>query len=198
MSPTCLSRKRPDFIIRGTCGPDAAVASRHGVRGSFMNKDPITPYVVQPNHAEIRFMSTFATQFLATGASTGGEFALVDESAHKGEEVPLHRHAGDVESFYLLDGEIDFFLNTEKGIRTSAGSFVHIPAGAVHGFRIVSDTARYLIFTTPRHGEFYRAISMPSAADRTSTGKPLPEGTIRQAVQDYEIEFVGPLPDQAT
>lgn len=161
-----------------------------------MNKASVTPYIFQPNEAEIRFMSTFATQFLATGASTGGEFALVDESANKGESVPLHRHAGDFESFYVLAGEMDFFLDSEKPVQTSAGSFVHIPAGAVHGFRIVSETARYLIFTTPRHGEFYRAISMPSAPDRTSTGEPLPEGAIRKAAEDYEIEFVGPLPNQ--
>lgn len=162
-----------------------------------MNRHAIAPYILQPDEAEIRFMSTFATQFLATGRLTGGEFALVDESAGKGEAVPLHRHAGDAESFYVLAGEMEFFLDSEKCIRTSAGSFVHIPAGAVHGFRIVSDAARYLIFTTPRHGDFYRAISMPSAPDRTSTGEPLPEGTIRKAAEEYEIEFVGPLPEQA-
>lgn len=159
-----------------------------------MNSDDVVPYVIQPDEAEIRFMGTFATQFLATGDTTGGEFALVDERAEKGETVPLHRHAGDVESFYVLDGEIDFFLGDGNGVRTSTGSFVHVPAGTVHGFRIASDAARYLILTTPRHGEFYRAISMPSAADRTSTGEPLPEGYIRQAALDYEIEFVGPLP----
>lgn len=159
-----------------------------------MNEGEVLPYVLLPDQAEIRFMSTFATQFLATGVSTGGEFALVEESAKEGEAVPLHRHAEDVESFYVLEGEIDFFFDAEKGTRTIAGSFVHIPAGAVHGFRIVSDAARYLIFTTPRHGEFYRAISMPSATNRTPTGEPLPEGTIRQAAKDYDIEFVGPLP----
>lgn len=160
-----------------------------------MKRDRVAPYVVLPNQAEIRFMGTFATQFLATGASTGGEFALVDECASKGESVPLHRHVADVESFYVLDGEIDFFVGSEEGIRACAGSFVHVPAGAVHGFRIVSDKARYLILTTPRHGEFYRAISVPSEADRTSPGDPLPEGTLRRAAEDYEIEFVAPLPN---
>lgn len=139
-------------------------------------------------------MATFATQFLATGASTGGAFALVDETARKGEAVPLHRHAEDMESFYVLAGEIDFFLGSEGASRTAEGSFVHVPAGAVHGFRIASETARYLIFTTPRHGEFYRAISMPAAPDRTSTGEPLPEGRLKQAAKDYGIEFIGPLP----
>ena len=47
-------------------------------------------------------------------------------------------------------------------MRAAAGAFVHIPAGAVHGFRIDSASARYLILTTPRHADFYRAITAPS------------------------------------
>ena len=38
-----------------------------------------------------------------------------------------------------------------RPITPSAGSFVHIPGGTVHAFRVNSDTARYLIITTPRH-----------------------------------------------
>lgn len=194
-----LPHQDPEFTIHANLGRVGMLAAdEHGARSAVMTTDRVTPYVLQPDQAEIRFMGSFSTQFLATGASTGGKLALVDERADKGEAVPLHRHAGDVESSYVLDGEIDFFLGGERGVRASAGSFVHVPAGTVHGFRIVSGTARYLILTTPRHGEFNRAISMPSAADRTSTGESLPAGTIRQATRDYEIEFVGPLPDEVT
>lgn len=46
------------------------------------------------------------TYFLATGGQTGGAFSLVDEQAKRGETIPRHRHEGDAESFYVLDGEI--------------------------------------------------------------------------------------------
>lgn len=36
------------------------------------------------------------------------------------------------------------------------------PGGTVHGFRIESETARYPVLTTPRHGDVYRAITLPS------------------------------------
>lgn len=37
---------------------------------------------------------------------------------------------------------------------TTATSFLAtVPAGTVHGFRIESEIARYLILTSPRHGE---------------------------------------------
>lgn len=114
-------------------------------------------YVSRPGDSELRWFGKTSTHFLATGGQTGGEFALVDERAHRGDRVPLHRHADDVESFYVVEGEVSFFLGDQPGVRSEAGAFVHLPAGAIHGFRVESETARYLILTTARHGEFYRA-----------------------------------------
>ncbi|HEU4970602.1 MAG TPA: cupin domain-containing protein [Gaiellaceae bacterium] len=62
--------------------------------------------------------------------------------------VPLHRH-DDVESFSGLAGEVTLFLGDEPGVTAGPGSFAHVPAGAVHGFRVASEEARYLILTTP-------------------------------------------------
>lgn len=146
-------------------------------------------YVVQPGEAELRWLGETSTYFLATGELTGGELALVDERAMHGESVPLHRHAADVESFYVLEGEVSFFLGDGPGVSGGAGTFVHVPAGEVHGFRIESDEARYLILTTAQHGEFYRAIT---AAER---GQPVTGDQIQAASRRYGIEFVGPLPD---
>jgi len=129
------------------------------------------------------------THFLATGEQTGEAFALVDEQAKRGESVPLHRHRDDMESFFVLQGELTLFIGDgAPGVRAGAGSFAHVPGGTVHGFRVESETARYLILTTPRHGEFYRAITRP-------TPEPIAGSQIREAAKEYGIEFVGPLPD---
>jgi quercetin dioxygenase-like cupin family protein len=147
-------------------------------------------YARLAGEAELRRMGETLTYFLATGESTGGEFALVEETARGGEAVPLHRHPNDIESFYVLDGEISFFLDDGLPVRAHTGTFVHVPAGAVHGFRIESETARYLILTTARHGDFYRAITNPEEAPPNVEGE-----RIREAAREYGIEFVGPLPD---
>ena len=152
-------------------------------------------YIHQPQAAELRWMGETSTYFLATGEQTRGMFTLVEELATRGETVPLHLHREDAESFYVLEGEITLYIGEEPGVRAGAGSFSHIPGGTVHGFRITSERARYLILTTPRHGEFYRAITLPSQPD----GSPPPESIegpqIKQAAQQYGIEFVAPLPD---
>lgn len=147
-------------------------------------------YLHQPGESELRWMGETSTYFLATGEQTGGAFALVDEQAKRGESVPLHLHRDDMESFYVLEGELTLFIGDDApGVRATAGSFAHIPGGTVHGFRVESEIARYLILTTPRHGQFYRAIT------RFSQG-PVAGAQIREAAQEYGIEFVGPLPDE--
>lgn len=151
--------------------------------------DRTEAYLYQPGESEKRWMGETSTQFLATGAQTGGAFALVEERADRGVSVPLHRHDDDMESFFVLEGEIAFFLGDQPGVRAAAGAFAHIPGGTIHGFRIESETARYLILTTPRHAQFYRAITGPSP------GAAIDGAAISKACKDYGIEFVGPLPD---
>ena len=152
-------------------------------------------YVFQPGEAELRWMGETSTHFLATGDATDGAFCLVDERAVRGESVPLHRHPDDMESFYVLEGELTIYIGDEPGVRAPAGSFAHVPGGAVHGFRVESENARYLILTTPRHGEFYRAITLASQPGGRPPGESIEGPRIKQAARDYGIEFIGPLPD---
>jgi quercetin dioxygenase-like cupin family protein len=154
-------------------------------------------YLHQPGKSELRWLGETSTYFLATGEQTGESFALVDERAKRGESVPLHRHPKDVESFYVLEGEITFYIGDEPGIRAGAGAFAHVPGGTVHGFRIESETARYLILTTPRHGRFYRAISLPSRPGGLPPLESIEQGQIEKACEEYGVELVGPLPDDS-
>lgn len=152
-------------------------------------------YVCDREAGELRWLGDTFTYFLASGEQTGGAFALVDEQAKKGESVPLHVHPDDIESFYVIDGEITFYLGTEPGVRAGAGAFVHVPGGTVHGFRIESETARYLILTSPRHGEFYRAITRPARPGGLPPLEPVDGEQIQRACKEYGIEMIAPLPD---
>jgi quercetin dioxygenase-like cupin family protein len=155
---------------------------------------PSGAYLGSAADSELRWMGETRTHFLATGTTTNGEFCLVEETAKRGESVPLHRHAEDVESFYVLDGKMSFYLDDRPGIDADTGSFLHVPAGAIHGFRIASDTARYLILTTPRHGEFYRAISVPAGADGLPDSYDVDWDRIIATAQKFGIEVMGDLP----
>jgi quercetin dioxygenase-like cupin family protein len=152
-------------------------------------------YVYLPGESELRWMGETSTHFLATGPQTGGAFCLVDERAGRGVSVPLHRHTDDMESFYVLEGEMSLYVGDRAGVLAPAGSFAHLPGGTVHGFRVESEAARYLILTTARHGEFYRAITLASRPGGLPPLDGVEGSQIKQASKDYGVEFVGPLPD---
>lgn len=151
-------------------------------------------YVYTPGEAELRWMGETSTWFLATGERTRGAFCLVDERAGRGESVPLHRH-DDMESFYVLEGELTLYIGDRPGVHAVAGSFAHLPSGTVHGFRVESEKARYLILTTPRHGDFYRAITLASRPGGLPPLESVEREQIKKAAKDYGVEFIGPLPD---
>ncbi len=152
-------------------------------------------YFCSAAESETRWMGKTCTSFLATGETTSGQFCLVEETSRHGETVPLHRHAQDIESFYVLDGEIAFYIDGQPRISVGAHSFLHVPAGSIHGFRTASDTARYLILTTARHGEFYRAISIPADASGQPSTYSVDWDKVMATAQEFGIEIIGDLPD---
>ena len=154
-------------------------------------------YVVRPGEGEVRWMGETFAYFLATGDQTESTFAIIDERANRGVGAPLHHHREDMESFYVLEGELTIYIGDEPGVRAAAGSFAHIPGGTVHGFRIESESARYLLLTTPRHGDFYRAITLPSREGGRPPVSSIERAQVQQACEEYGVEFVGPLPDAA-
>lgn len=134
------------------------------------------------------------TTVKAEGDQTGGSYALIEDYAPQGAGTPMHRHAADDEAFYILDGEVTFYLGDSTPIRAGAGAFVHIPGGAAHAFQVESPTARYLIITTPRHARFYGAIAEPARERSIPPAAEMNMEVIGAACESYGIELVGPAP----
>jgi mannose-6-phosphate isomerase-like protein (cupin superfamily) len=84
----------------------------------------------------------------ASGEDTGGSFSLVEAAEPPGFGPPLHIHHDAAEAFYVLEGEYVMFLE-EREVTCPAGSFVFIPAGMRHGFRVGSLPSRKLNFYFP-------------------------------------------------
>jgi quercetin dioxygenase-like cupin family protein len=136
------------------------------------------------------------TMVKAEGEQTAGAYALIEDYAPRGSGTPMHRHPDDDEAFYVLDGEVTFYLGDSTPIRAKAGAFVHIPGGVTHAFRVESPTARYLIITTPRHAHFYRAIAEPALERHIPPDAEMNMDVIGAACAAYGIEFAGPLPEE--
>jgi quercetin dioxygenase-like cupin family protein len=63
------------------------------------------------------------------------EFEAIELAFEPGfEGVDPHTHEDHVDSFYVLDGEVEFLVG-ERTLRGRAGTYVAVPQGVVHGFR---------------------------------------------------------------
>ena len=136
-------------------------------------------------------------QWHVTSGETGGGFALGEALVRPGGEPPLHVHAREDETFYVLDGEVTFQRGHER-IDAHPGDAVFMPRGLQHGFAVRTDTARMLqAFTPGGQEEAFRALSEPAPVDDlppAPTGPPSPrdleEMTTRFA--DHGVAFTGP------
>ena len=68
----------------------------------------------------------------------------------------------------------------------------------MHAFRMDSETARYLIITTPQLERYYRAaFGEPAQSRNLPPEEPLDWEKINAAAQEYNIEAIGPTPGAA-
>ena len=106
---------------------------------------------------------------LATGDQTGGAYCLAEATVPPGGGPPPHYHTREEESFYVLEGEINFTVEKQTIIGT-AGTFVQVPRRTPHSFKNNSGTpARMLIQCSPSGfdkfmAEFATELSSPDAA----------------------------------
>ena len=91
-----------------------------------------------------------ATHYLATGATTRGAFGLYrwDMGPQPSGPSP-HFHRSITESFFVLDGTVRLY-DGARWIDATAGDFLFVPEGGVHGFRNESgESASMLLLFTP-------------------------------------------------
>ncbi|MEO6489838.1 MAG: cupin domain-containing protein [Ferruginibacter sp.] len=128
--------------------------------------------------------------FLATGEDTGGAFAIIHCYFRKGFMAPPHYHKLEDESFYILEGEIDFHVG-DRNFKAGAGEFIVLPKLVPHHFNLVSETAKALLMITPAGFEvFFREFGIPA---QTLDLPPVPEGNPREemfkAMHDRMVEL---------
>jgi quercetin dioxygenase-like cupin family protein len=111
----------------------------------------------------------------------------------EGASPPLHVHDGLDDSFYLLDGRIVVRRGGEL-LLAEPGSWVSVPRGTPHTFRVLGGSARMLlVHDDASYRDLVHDVGTPA-------GRPtLPEPTggpglerLAQALVDHHSRVVGP------
>lgn len=96
------------------------------------------PYsVVKTDQGEIFDWQNDQIHVRLTGAQTQGLFTLVEDNIKPTFNLPLHLHRQHRETFYILEGDVEFRLNGRTHI-AQAGTVVHIPSNTQHAVRTVN------------------------------------------------------------
>ncbi|MFF7179434.1 cupin domain-containing protein [Streptomyces sp. NPDC008121] len=95
--------------------------------------------------AELTVSNGTRTHYLATTASTGGEFGLyrVDMTPKAGGPS-THFHRTISESFFILDGTVRLY-DGAQWVDATKGDFLYVPTGGLHAFRNESDEPASLL-----------------------------------------------------
>jgi quercetin dioxygenase-like cupin family protein len=158
------------------------------------NSTQVTPIVAGPGEGEAPWFLGVLATVKASAETTGGAVAVIEHLAPRGTGSPLHVHSREDEWFYVIEGEVTFWVDGET-IVAPAGSFVFGPKGTPHTFIVSSEQARFLLVTEPAGFErFMRAAGEPAA--RLEIPPPATEppdvAALTAAAAQYGIEITGP------
>src|SRR5687768_12844659 len=70
----------------------------------------------------------------ASGADTGGAFALIEVIVPPQSGPPPHRHRREDEAIYVVEGEFEVYID-EQRLAAEPGSWVQMAKNSVHHFK---------------------------------------------------------------
>jgi mannose-6-phosphate isomerase-like protein (cupin superfamily) len=148
-----------------------------------------TPFVLRPGEGRRIDLGNFAMSVKASVDDTGGSFALLEAAEPADFGPPLHIHHDAAEAFYVLEGEYHIFID-EQAYACPAGSFIFIPAGIRHGFRVGAVASRKLNLYTPAAMVGY--FDQLSSAIKGGDADP---DRLDEIARRHGMEVIGPVPE---
>jgi len=149
----------------------------------------LSAFVLQPGDGRSIPLGNFAMSLKADDAATGGAFTLLEAAEPPNFGPPLHIHRNCAEAFYVLEGEYRIFV-AGREFACPAGSFIYIPNGVEHGFRVGDRPSRKLNLYTPAAMVGYFDELSGALAQGNDTASNLDAIALR-----HGMEVTGPVPE---
>jgi mannose-6-phosphate isomerase-like protein (cupin superfamily) len=111
-------------------------------------------------------------RFVAPGSATGGQYGLFEWNMRpRTGGATAHFHRTFSEAFFVTAGTVEFY-NGDGWTPATAGDFLYVPMGGVHGFRAMSDepSSMLILFApgAPRE-QYFRELAEQRASGLTLT-----------------------------
>jgi quercetin dioxygenase-like cupin family protein len=129
------------------------------------------------------------------GAETGNAFSQIEVDDPRGGGTPLHVHHNEDETFYVLEGELTFFVGDER-IDVTAGDFLFAPRDIPHAYVVRSERSRLLSTISPAGIEqLFVSLGTPAAGAEPPTDMVMPPmAELAGLFAAHGAEILGPPP----
>jgi quercetin dioxygenase-like cupin family protein len=122
-------------------------------------------------------------------ADTGGAFALMEDNLKREFSLGLHLHRQHAETFYILDGRVDFHIDGDW-MTAAPGTTIHIPPGVPHAVTLPDEKpARMLMIFQPSGFDQYLAELAGMTAQDFADTRRMDELAVK-----YDIINLGDVP----
>lgn len=127
-------------------------------------------YSIVPPRAGVNYKWANDHTFVkVAGTDTNGAYALLEDNLEAEFSLGLHEHHSHAETFYILEGNVMFFLNG-GWVTAKPGTTIHVPPGVPHAAKMEQgSTGRMLMIFQPAGFEQYlaelKAMSPEQGAD---------------------------------
>jgi hypothetical protein len=122
-------------------------------------------------------------------ADTGGAFCLMEDNLKREFALGLHLHRQHAETFYILEGNVDFYID-DAWMTATPGTTIHIPPGVPHAVLLTDDnTAKMLMIFQPSGFDQFLALLKSMTAEELAD-----EARMARLNEQYDIIELGGVP----
>ncbi|OHV81054.1 cupin domain-containing protein [Rhizobium sp. LCM 4573] len=137
-------------------------------------------------------------KLLLSGEQTDGQFCLLENTSGGNTSTPIHVHARDDETVYIIEGELTAVIDGETR-RLTAGQSIFLKRGVPH--RLMNTTgrpARYILIATPALFDKFLAEAGRELKQDETAGPPTPEeiDRLKNASPKFGITLLPGWPDR--
>ena len=132
------------------------------------------------------------TYVKVSAQDTGGQYTLMEDNLKSTYALGLHMHRYHAETFYILEGDIDFYVDGDW-MTATPGTCLHVPPGVPHACILAKGTnaGRMLMIYQPSGFDGYLAeLSTMSEADFEDQAR------MDALNQKYDIVNIGGVPER--
>jgi mannose-6-phosphate isomerase-like protein (cupin superfamily) len=147
-------------------------------------------FVVAPREGRLIDLEEFQMTVKATADETAGVVSVLEAEEPAGFGPPIHVHHDAGEAFYVLEGEYTMYLEDREFV-CPAGSFIFVPQGVRHSFKVGDMPSRKLNFYFPAAMIGY--FDDLAAAVRNND---VDDDALAEIARKYRMEILGPRSDR--